>query len=259
METIILWKSRLSKTGAVLCTLAVLCVLDGSVDFLRTPSNSLYLLQGDSARLTGPLAPGVSGIEGMKYESDSQAVRVSFEGVITGFWLGGRMWRGTVRLSDGIQPGGYVLSVFGKEDGKKVGANIFKIIVYRDKASRSAGSCSFAEKLLGVSPWVTALSFFGIAVVVCSCLYVISGKHDRLLAERGEAEIYRVVENESGFSIYFGLGRRNGLEEGARLVLMNAKQQPVEEAVVESVSENDGLACVGPLSRVKPGYLVKMC
>jgi hypothetical protein len=257
LDKITLWKDRIAKTGAVLCVIAILFVLDGSIAFILEPTNSLLLFQGESVKLTGPMAPDAAGIDQMTYESDSRAVSISFENVITGFWMGGKMWRGTVKVTSDIEPGHYALSIFGKEDQKRVGRNTFKITVYKDRASYLADSNSFTLRYLGVSPWVMAGSFFGLVMLVCGFLYVISGKRDKLMAECGEAEIYHIVRNEVGFSIYFGLGQRNGIEKGNKLVLMNEKRKPVEELVVESVSQTDGLARVGPLCTVRPGYLVK--
>jgi hypothetical protein len=257
LEIITLWKDRMSKIGAVLCILAMLFTIDGSIAYIRVPFNSLGLFRGESVKLTGPLPPGINSVEDMTYESDSNDMGISFENVISGFWLGGRMWRGMVQLSPGIEPGHYVLSIFGKTDRKIVGSNVFKVTVYKDRASFLSDSYSLVQRYSGLSPWVLAGTFFGFVVLICGCLYLLSGRRDRLMAESGEAEIYHVVANESGSLVYFGLGERNGVEKGMRLVLMDGKRQPVEELLVKSVSETDGMAEVGPLTSVKPGYLVK--
>ncbi|HIJ68631.1 MAG TPA: hypothetical protein HPP57_03905, partial [Deltaproteobacteria bacterium] len=110
------WKNRISLTGAVLCCLFTIAVIDGGVWYLRQPFNSLRLLPGESVNLTGPMAPGVGAVDGMGFETDSAAVFVSFEEVISGFWMGARMWRGRIYLSPEIVAGDYVVSVFGKED-----------------------------------------------------------------------------------------------------------------------------------------------
>lgn len=254
---ITMWKDRTAKVGAVLCILSILFAIDGFIALAREPFNNVRLLQGESFKLTGPLSPGVAGIDQMTYESDSNAVSMSFDNVISGFWMGGRMWRGTVKLSPDIEPGRYELSVFGKEDQKKVGTNTFKISVYKDRASSNADSNSFLVRNFGVSPWVMAGSFLGLVVLLCACLYFISGKRDKLMAESGEAEIYHIAKDNDGFSLYFGLGQRNGIEKGMKLVLMNEEREPIEELVVESVSETDGLARVGPLCSVRTGYLIK--
>jgi hypothetical protein len=257
LDMITLWKDRIAKAGAVLCILAILFALDGSVAYLRESVNSLHLFQGESVKLTGPLAPNAVSVDQMTYESDSHSLSVSFDNVISGFWMGGKMWRGTAKLSPDIEPGHYSLSVYGKEDQKRVDPNTFKITVYKDRASYRADSNSCILRYFGVSPWVMAGSFFGLVLLVCGCLYFISGRRDKLMAESGEAEIYHIVKDEAGFSLYFGLGQRHDIEKGSRLVLMNEKRQPVEELIVESVSESDGLAKVGSLCAVRPGYLVK--
>jgi hypothetical protein len=257
LDVITLWKDRTAKAGAVLCILAILFAIDGAIAHIREPFNSFRLLRGESVKLTGPMAPAVFSLDQMTYESDSHDVVLSFDNVISGFWMGGKMWRGLVSISPDIEPGQFELSIFGKVDQKKIGQNTFKLFVYKDRAAYLADSNSFILRYLGVSPWVMASSFFGLLLLVCGCLYLISGRREELMAANGEAEVFHIVKDEEGFSVYFGLGERDGIEKGTRVVLMNDKREPIEELVVESVSKKDGVAKVGLLCTVRPGYLVK--
>ncbi|MEN6440449.1 MAG: hypothetical protein ABFD97_17890 [Syntrophobacter sp.] len=257
LEFISRWKNRIALLAAAFCVFAVICVIDGGVSYLREPFNTLRLFPGDTYSLTGPLAPGASSPDQMTIESDSHSLTISIEEIISGFWLGGKMWRGTLRLDPRIEPGRYVVSVFGKEDQKKVGSNVFQVLVYADRTSYLADSKSLFLRNTGVSPWEFTGAFFALVVLCCVCLYFISGKRDMLMAENGEAEVYHVVADEPGFSVYFGLGERNGLKQGDRLVLMDPSGKVVEEVSVESVSEKDASVRVSPLSSVRPGYFVK--
>ncbi len=251
------WKNRISLAGAVLCCLFTISVIDGGVWYLRLPFNSLRLLPGESVNLTGPMAPEVGAIDGMGFETDSAAVCVSFEGVFSGFWMGARMWRGRIYLSPDIAAGDYLVSVFGKEDRKRVGANTFHLMVYKDREAYLAASNSLILRYSGLSPWAAAGFFFSMALLACLLLYVMSGKKDRLMARQGEAEVFHVREDETGVSIYFGLGRIHGIETGSELLLLDSKRRLLGKIRVESVSDTDGVAKVDALSEAKPGCLVK--
>lgn len=257
LEQITRWKNLLAGAGAAVCALFLIAVLDGAAAYLRTPSNSLRMLAGESTRLTGPMPPETKNLERMTYSGSSDFVSIALEEVISGFWFGTRMWRGTLRLDAGIEPGQYGLTVFGKDDQKKVGANTFQITVYGNNASLRADLESFVERFTGISPWVVSGAFFLLVALVCGTLFLVSCRREKLMAEAGEAEIYRVAREEAGFAIYFGLGRQHGLEKGSRLVLMDGKGRDLEEIVAESVSERDSLARVGPLAVVRPGYMVR--
>lgn len=256
LERLDRWKNRIAKASAVVCVFVLLCILDGSAAYLREPFNSMQVVPGATVKLTGPLPPNV-GIEGMAFESSSDGISMSLQEVISGFWMGGRMWRGTITIGPDVSPGEYVVSVFGTDDRKKVGANTFLVLVYKDEASIAAHSKSFVRKNTGVSPWTAAGMFFSIVLLGCAALYVVGSRRDRLMAEEGEAEVFHITRSEEAVSIYFGLGSRHGVGKGTRLLLLDRKRQPVEEITVESVSEKDGLAKLGPLSAAVPGYIVK--
>lgn len=257
LDRISAWKGRIGLAGAVLCCLFILSIIDGGLDFLRRPSNSFRLLPGESVKLTGPMAPDVGAVEGMDFETSSPDVSVSLQTVISGFWLGTRMWRGRVDLSSEIVPGDYVVTVFGKEDQKRVTANTFHLFVYKDREALLAASNSLILRYSGVSPWVAAGSSFLAVLLTCACLYVMAGKQDRLMALRGEAEVFHVKNDEAGVFIYFGLGRNHGIEPGSELFLLDSKGRSLGQIRVESVSDTDAAAKVDPWIEVGPGCLVR--
>lgn len=257
LERISRWKHRIALIAAAFCMLSVICALDGGVSFLREPYNTLRLLPGETYNLTGPLAPGATSRDQMVIESTSDLLAISIDEIISDFWLGGKMWRGILKLDPQIQPGKYSISVLGKEDLKKVGANVFLVLVYPDRDSYLADSKSLLLRYAAISPWIFAGGFLLLVVICCGCLYILAGKRDMLMAELGEAEVYHVTGDECGFSLYFGLGERNGLRRGDKLILMDRKRKVIEEIAVDSISETDASARVNPLSKVMPGYLVK--
>ncbi|MCE5335969.1 MAG: hypothetical protein LLG06_15415 [Desulfobacteraceae bacterium] len=250
-------KDAIAKTGAAFAILFVLCAGDGSIAYLRHPFNSLDMLPGETKNLTGPMAPGSAGITGMDSESTSERLSLGLEETISGFWMGNKMWRGTLRLSRDIEPGKYAVSVFGREDRKIVGSNVFEVIVYKDRSALLSASKSLLERHAGISPWTVSGVFFGLTLLVCGSLYLVSGVRDRLMAEAGEAEVYHVVADDTGILVYFGLGERNGVVGGTKLILADASGGNPQEITVDSVSKKDGMAKVGALSKVRPGYVVR--
>lgn len=257
LNEITVLKGRIAKIAAVLCVLSLLSALEGSVAFLREPFNTFRLVPGSDEKLTGPMAPNVTDIAGMTSESTSDSVSLSLDETLSGFWMGGRMWRGTLSVTPNARPGKYVVSVFGIADQKKVGSNVFQIVVYPDRAAILSDSKSYILRYSGFSPWGIAAFLFFLVLLACGSLYIISGKRDRILADRGEAEVFHITKDAVGVSIYFGLGSRDGVKKGSRLALMDPDGMPVAEITVESVSESDGLAIMGPQSEVRPGYLVR--
>lgn len=257
LERITILKKRVALFGAALFVLSLLCGADGGIAYLREPFNSVRMLPGESARLTGPMAPEAPGLEAMTFQSDSRSITMNLEELISGFWMGARMWRGTLQLSPDIEPGIYLVSVFGKDDQKKVGANTFQVIVYKDRRSYLSDSKSLIQRYSGISPWIAAGFFFLLIILTCGLLYILAGKRDRLLAELGIAEIYHIAPDISGFAIYFGLGQRNGVEKGSHLLVMDSKEEVIGEIIADSVSETDGMAKVGPDSKIRTGFMVK--
>ncbi len=257
LQSVTLWKNRVAKTAAGLSILFVLFTLDSSVAYLREPSNAFRLLPGQSSRLTGPLSPDAVAATDMTYESTSNQVSISMEEVNSEFWFGGRIWRGTLRVAPDGEPGKYKVIVFGKADRRKVGANTFQVMVYKDRAAKLADSKSLFMRATGLNPMIFAVGFFGLVLLCCAGLYFIAGIRDRLMAEQGEAEVYHVTRDKEGAIVYFGLGAMHGIQGGAKLVLMDNKRQPVEEITVDSVNSEDSRARVGPLVTVEAGYLVK--
>jgi hypothetical protein len=193
----------------------------------------------------------------MNFETGSPAISMSLEEVISGFWMGARMCRGRIDLSHEIGPGDYLVSVFGKEDRKRVGANTFHLMVYKDREAYLAASNSLILHYSGLSPWVAAGFFFSLALLTCAWLYVMSGKKDRLMARQGEAEVFHVRGDETGFFIYFCLGRIHGIQRDCELLLLDSKRRPLGRAKVETVSDTDAVARVDALGEVRPGCLVK--
>jgi hypothetical protein len=251
-------RNRVSIACAILFCMTILAAIDGAVGYFRQPINSFAMFPGGSLKLTGPMAPDTAGVNDMMAQTDTPEVAVSLLETLQEYWFGMRMWRGEITLSPNIAPGTYSVRVFGKKDQRIFEDNTFRVIVYSDRQAYLADSKSIILSNTGTSPW-TVTGYLLICVFLgCVWLYVISRKQDRLMAEElGEAEVYHVRRQPNAVYIYFGLGLRNGITKGAKLLSTDPHGKRMEEAVVEDVSDTDAIARLGPLSNAHPGYIVK--
>lgn len=257
LEKLRTWKNRVSIACAILCALFIMTVVDGSAAHLLRPFNGYRLPAGQSVELTGPMPAEATHANDIDFEADSSLISFSFAEVISGFWMGSRMWRGKVDLDPNIAPGEYSVSVFGKADRKKIGANTFRLFVYKDREAYLAASDSVIMRRSGVSPWLAAGFLLLLTVFSCVCLYLISGHKEHLMALRGEAEVFHVGKDETGVSIYFGMGRNSGIEKGSEMVLLDPEGRPLAQIRVKSVSDTDAEARLDPPIAVRPGFIVR--
>src|SRR4030042_6497906 len=82
------------KAGAVFFCLAFLALVDGLVGQFREPANMLRVLPGMTVEINGGLTAEVKGVQDLEFASSSEQLKVSFDAVHKGFFLGGEMGRG---------------------------------------------------------------------------------------------------------------------------------------------------------------------
>jgi hypothetical protein len=193
----------------------------------------------------------------MAVQTDTPEVSARLIESLQEYWFGMRLWRGQVEIGPNAAPGTYSVRVVGRKDQRLFDDNIFRIIVYANRDAYLADSKSLILRTTGVSPWTVTLTLLVCVFIGCLWLYGISREKERLMAEVGEAEVYHVRRETNAVYIYFGLGRRNGIVKGAKLVSSDPRTRKTEEAVVEDVSDTDCIARLSPLSGAHPGYIVR--
>ncbi len=152
-------RNLLGQVGAVLCALMFLALLDALIAKFRQPVNAFKVLPGNSLEITGPLWERVPDVSQLIYTSSSDKLKLSFEGLYQGYWMGGDMWRGRVMVSPEIQPGEYTLSVTIKGKTPPKPPPVFRIMVYQDPLSLRQSSKSLIRSYTGISPWVMGIAF----------------------------------------------------------------------------------------------------
>jgi hypothetical protein len=172
------------------------------------------------------------------------------------FWFGGRMWRGKVLVDASCAPGEYNIDVHAGDPATKPLAVVIAR-VFESEAELLKNSGSMISLWFGVSPWQVAGCFAVVLLLCFGAVYRISGKRDAALAALGRAEVFRVVQGEDGFEVYFGLGTEHGVQPGMRLTLYDERGVPLGQVTVLQSVPKDSVAHVEQASaEPRTGFLV---
>lgn len=256
LQQITVWRNWTGRFGALLCAILALTLIDGLyAQFGRSP-NAFELLPGESVGVNGPLKDELKGVDELSYVSTSGSIKLVFEGLHRGFWLGGAMWRGTLRTDPEIRPGVYEVKVStGNQPENPM--TVLVVRVYGNARSMHLDSKSFMLRHADVSPWHAALAALGLLLLTLGVVYLMSGQRERLLLREGMAEVYHIVSTEHGREIAFGLGTLHGVHAGGQVTLLDKSGRPLETVEVRAASERDAVARVSSECQVEPGTLVK--
>ena len=254
LDRISWWRSWAGIAGAVCCFISLLAVIDALVAQFRQPLNLYQALPGTVLHIQGPLREAVDTPQKLSFQCDSQDIRLVFEGVQTGYWMGGYLWRGRLVIGPETRPGLYFLKVLGPGKAATPPFPPFQIRVFGDPGTYRRNLPSLIQRYSGFAAWAAAVFTFIPAIGFFALVFFLSQRIERLLAEEGRAEIYRVRQTDRGIEISFGLGRDQGLEEGTRLNLYDEKGQSLGTVEVRSVTAGEALALAAEEQRVRPGY-----
>ena len=128
------WRDLASKIATAFCVIALLVLVDGLLVHFREPANLVKVLPGASVDINGELTDEAHRVEDLTFVSDSDQLKVIFEAIHKGYFLGGDMWRGRLIVGPDISPGEYNLSVLPKRTDSPRKAPAFRILVFADAA-----------------------------------------------------------------------------------------------------------------------------
>jgi hypothetical protein len=248
------WRKWAGIAGAVCCLISLLAVIDALVARFKQPLNLYQVLPGAVLDIQGPLREAVDTPQKLSFQCDSQNIRLVFEGVQTGYWMGGYLWRGRLIIGSETRPGFYSLKVLAPGKAATPPFPPFQIRVFEDPETYRRNLPSLVQRYSGVAPWVAAVVAFFPAIGFFALVFFLSQRIERLLAQEGKAEIYRVRQTDQGIEISFGLGRDQGLEEGTQLNLFDEKGQSKGTVEVRTVTAGDAMALASEEQGVRPGY-----
>ncbi|MDP1762004.1 MAG: hypothetical protein Q8L43_07245, partial [Deltaproteobacteria bacterium] len=205
------WRDLASKIGAAFCVIAFLAMIDGLLVHFREPANFVKLLPGAVTAINGELTDEANDLQDLTFTSDSDQLKVNFEAIHKGYFLGGDMWRGQLIVGPDISPGEYNLSVLPKRSASSRKAPAFRILVFPEALSLRMSSTSVVRRWFGVSAFAVAAGCLPGILLAFGAVYLLSGKREALLAATGQAEVYQVTGVDGGWEIRFGLGTAHGI------------------------------------------------
>jgi hypothetical protein len=257
-ETVNYRRRLAGKAAALCCLLFFLSAVDGMISRFGQSAGELRLLPGESTPVNGSASEGVREPQDLKYASDSDLIRLSFEKIHTGFWLGGLMWRGELTTSADIKTGEYTVAVSSRNDPPGKPLTVFRVRIFGSAASLQEASASIIQRYTGVLPWWSAALFFPLAIVFSGIVYLCSQRREQLLRQEGRAEIYRIGRKDDEYEVSFALGTKQGVRAGSVLKLLDKAGVPVGSVTVKDVYEEDATAVVTADCVPEPGFIVAL-
>ena len=256
LKQTVIWSRWAGRLGSFLCILLFLIITDGLVSRFREPINRFAGLPGDRLAVSGPLAGKTEQVGELTYQTNSPDIQLEFEAIQTGFWLGGYQWNGYLNISPHTRPGGYQLTVQTKKTQSEKSSSLFQIKVYNDLRGLQRESKSILVRSLGIYPWQAGLFLIPFIAMTFGLVFYLSHKTESLLAEQGKAEVYRVRKGDTGYEIFFGLGRKHGIQPGNRLTLSTNQGKEIGSISVAEVFESHATAQVDLELNIRPGFFI---
>ncbi len=203
-------------------------------------------IEEHSAASSGATALG----DYLGFESSSKSVDIEFQ------QLRGRFWRGVVRVAETAGPGVKTFRVFIKGQPRPEHEPLYTLRVFREPALLRADLDSVTERWLGVQPWWTVVVFLPLGLWCMYQVYLQAGREDERLIRAGMGPIYKLAKRKQSWEIIFGLGSRQGVSEGERLVLLDREGRPVGHLFAIKVGAEASHATLDAAVPVTPDHLV---
>jgi hypothetical protein len=250
------WRDVASKIAMAFCVIALLGLVDGLLVAFREPPDLVKVLPGTSVDVNGELTDEADRVEDLTFTGDSDQLKVTFEAIHKGYFLGGDMWRGKLSVGPEISPGQYHLSVLPKRAASSRKAPAFRIMVFPDALSLQKSSTSVIRRWFGISALKFSAGCLPGILLAFGAVYWLSGRQEALLAASGRAEIYRVMRGDGGYEIRFGLGTAHGISPGARVAIYDAAGHQLGIGTVEICNRKVSVAQATSDQVIKVGDLV---
>ena len=236
-------RGAVGKTGAIVCALIALVLVDSLVSRFSGKFNVIHIVTGQTEVLTGVLPEGAEQREDLTFVCREPGIRMDFEEVFTGFWLGYPMWRGVLSASPASGPGEY--SIFVESVSRRLAPNpalTFEVRVYPDSRTMRKSHGPLVSRYLGFSAWNAMWLLFPTLVGVILFNYLLSNRMARAMARMGMAEIFMARHVPEGFHIAFSLGTRHGVMVGQTVDILDSEEKWIGEAFIRETGPEDSIA-----------------
>jgi hypothetical protein len=250
-------RKLLGLIGALIFVVFFGSVLDSCVARFREPLFTVHLLPGGSDLVEGQVDHALKDLSLLRVASSNESVQLTIDRFQSGLWLGGNMWIGTISVAADAAVGTYDLRVFAVNQPSEKPAAAYQAVVYPEYAALRRGSFSVIRRTFDIAPGMVALACIPALGLVMGLVYLIGRRVDRLLARQGRAEVFLVKKTSGGVEVYFGLGRRHGVDSGMKVSIHSGNGNLICSATVQRADADNAMALAGsPAERLPRGAVV---
>jgi hypothetical protein len=235
-------RKALGRVGALVFLVFFASVLDSCVARFREPLFTVHLLPGASELVEGQVDHDLKDLSLLRVDTSNENIQLKIDRFQPGYWLGGNMWIGSISAAVDAAAGTYDLRVFVVNKPLETPVAAFRAHVYPDYAALRQSFLSVIRRTFDVTPGAVALACIPILGMVLGVIYLLGRRVERLLEGRGRAEVFMVKAAPGGVEVYFGLGRRHGVETGMTVQIWTEGGQPICEAVVQRMDDRNAMA-----------------
>ncbi len=235
-------RKTVGKIGALIFFLFFASVLDSCVARFREPLFTVHLLPGASELVEGQVDHELKDLSLLRVEASHENVQLKIDRFQPGYWLGGNMWIGAIRAAADAAAGTYDLRVFALNKTPESAVASFRAVVYPDYAALRKSFLSVIRRTFDVAPGTVAMACIPVLGLVLGLIYLLGRRVERLLAGQGRAEVFMLKAAPGGVGVYFGLGRRHGVEPGMAVQICAENGRPICDAVVQQTDDDNAMA-----------------
>jgi len=250
-------RKLLGLIGALIFVVFFGSVLDSCVARFREPLFTVHLLPGGNDLVEGQVDHALKDLSLLRVETSNESVQLTIDRFQSGLWLGGNMWIGIITVAPDTAAGTYDLRVFAVNQSPAKPVSAFQAIVYPDYAALRGRSFSVIRRTFDAAPGMVALACIPALGLAMGLAYLLGRWVDRLLARQGQAEVFLTKKAAAGVEVYFGLGRRHGVEPGMSVSIHSENGRSICGAVVQRVDADNAMALADlPAERLPHGAVV---
>lgn len=186
----------------------------------------------------------------LAYKSPSPDLTLDFTSVQ------GRVWMGVLDVREGAAPGVFNIPVSAQgEDTAQEGA-LLKVQLFATPEDMRASYISPTMRLLGFSPWWLLGGVLAVAGAGLAHIFRVNNREDAQRQQQGLGPIYKLALRKTGWEVTFGLGRKNGIQDGDRMVLLDPDMNLLTEFTACKVGSEAAQATVPLDVAITPDCLV---
>lgn len=250
------WQTVFGRAAMIVALVVFISLGDLLIAQIRKQPFHYDLLPGGSVKVNGPMPEWIESVEELTYQSDTGKLTLHIERVHTGYWLGGNLWNGEVLLAPDISPGEYRFMVQPQSPEPGETFPLFIIRVHATEAEARRQSLALITRFLGIPSWWVIAGGLPLAVLLFAGVFHFAKKREQLLLRQGKAEIIRVKKVDERLEIVFGLGRKQGVDVGTKLMLLGEQEQPLGMIRVAKVYDHSAMAAASLDCPARVGFLV---